>query len=142
MFWERIRRLRLARKLSQAQLAMKVHVTAGAVSQWENDITRPVFETLDALAEALDTTVSYLLGSTDNPHRPTIDELSAEYEEELAREMRYWSLTDAQRADTNRRTLFHLAKNGSATDVRDACILIEALAKIRPDFYSPDRAKK
>lgn len=142
MFGKRIRELRRGKKYSQEQLARKLHVTQGAVSQWEKEITRPDFDLLDALAEALDTTVSYLLGSTDNPHRPTIDDLSAKYEEELAREMRYWSLTDAQRADPNRRALFHLAKNGSATDVRDACILIEALAKIRPDFYSPDRAKK
>ena len=137
MFGERIRRLRLAHKWSQTQLALKLHVTAGAVSQWENDITRPTFETLDALAEALGTTVPYLLGSTDNPHRPTLKELSEEFEEDLAREMRYWSLDEAQRADPNRRELFLLAKKGSASDVRNVCLLIDALRKIIPDFYTP-----
>ena len=136
MFGERIRKQRKAKGMSQEQLARKLHVTQGAVSQWEKELTRPDFDLLDALAEALDTTVAYLLGSTDNPHRPTLDELSEEYEEDLARELRYWSLDEAQRADPNRRELFLLAKKGSASDVRNACLLIDALRKIIPDFYT------
>ena len=137
MFGGRIRKQRKTKGMSQEQLARKLHVTQGAVSQWEKELTRPDFDLLDALAEALDTTVAYLLGSTDNPHRPTLDELSEEYEEDLAREMRYWSLDEAQRTDPNRRELFLLAKKGSASDVRNACLLIDALRKIIPDFYTP-----
>lgn len=139
MFGERIRKQRKAKGLSQEQLARKLHVTQGAVSQWEKELTRPDFDLLDALAEALGTTVSYLLGSTDNLHRPTLDELSEEYEEDLAREMRYWALDEAQRVDPNRRELFLLAKKGSASDVRNACLLIDALRKITPGFYTPDQ---
>ena len=139
MFGERIRKQRKDKGMSQEQLARKLHVTQGAVSQWEKELTRPDFDLLDALAEALGTTVAYLLGSTDNPHRPTLDELSEEYEEELAREMRYWSLDEAQRTDPNRRELFLLAKKGSASDVRNACLLIDALRKIIPDFYTPSQ---
>lgn len=139
MFGERIRKQRKAKGMSQEQLARKLHVTQGAVSQWEKELTRPDFDLLDALAEALGTTVAYLLGSTDNPHRPTLDELSEEYEEDLAREMRYWSLEEAQRTDPNRRELFLLAKKGSASDVRNACLLIDSLRKIIPDFYTPSQ---
>lgn len=135
MFGERIRKSRKAKGLSQEQLARKLHVTQGAVSQWEKELTRPDFDLLDALAEALDTTVSYLLGSTDNPHRPTLAELSKEYEDELMQEMLYWSLDEAQRADPNRRELFLLAKKGSSSDVQSVCLLIDALRRIIPDFY-------
>lgn len=135
LFGKRIKELRLKSKMSQAQLAQKLHVTAGAVSQWENGITRPNFDTFDALTEILNTTGSYIFGSTDNPHRPTTDELRAEKEEEIARQMSFWSLDDAQLIDSNRRRLFLLAKNGSGDDVKNACIILDALRLIIPDFY-------
>lgn len=135
MFEERLREMRQRRKLSQTQLALKLHVTPGAVSQWEKGLTRPTFETLDTLAETLDTTMAYLLGSTDDPRRVSYDDLSAEYEEELNRDLIRWSLDEDKRNDPNRRVLFHLAKHGSDRDVKIIGALIKALQSVDPDFY-------
>jgi transcriptional regulator with XRE-family HTH domain len=63
---ERIRALRIARGLSQQQLAEKCGVTKGAVSQWELALTEniklPVFL---ALCEVLGTDPHYLVFGPD-----------------------------------------------------------------------------
>lgn len=136
MLGERIRERRLIVHLSQAQLAKKLHVTQGAVSQWEKEITRPDFDILNALEDILNTNLSYLLGSSDNPQpRPSIDELSAEYEAEQERDLARWSLDDEKRKNSDRRLLFQLAKNGSDFDVRMLGALIRALQATNPQFY-------
>jgi transcriptional regulator with XRE-family HTH domain len=132
----RIKERRVQCGLSQNEVAKALQVTQGAVSQSEKDITRPDFQTFEDLADVLDTTLVYLLGKTDNPHRLTTEELSAEYEKELERELIYWSLSEKQREDQNRRKLFLLAKNGSQTEVKTACILIDALRAAVSGFYS------
>lgn len=138
MLGDRIRELRLAKGMSQAQLARKLHVTQGAVSQWEKGLTRPDFDLLNALETVLGTNLSYLVGSTDDASaRPTIDQLSAEYEAELEREMLAWSLGDDDRRNPDRRLLFLLAKHGSDGDVRLAAALVKALQDNNPHFYRP-----
>lgn len=130
MLGERIRQRRTDLHLSQTQLAKRLHVTPGAVSQWEKGLTRPTFETLDMLANILDTTMSYLLGSTDDPKRLTIEEMAKDYEEEMARALVYWSLDEEQRSDPARRGLFLLAKNGKQQDVQRIWAVVKALQTV------------
>ena len=134
MFEVRLKEMRQRRNISQTQLALKLHVTPGAVSQWEKGLTRPTFETLDALAETLNTTMAYLLGETNDPRRATNAEMSAEYEAELEREQIRWSLDDSKRTDPDRRTLFLLAKYGSENEVRIVGAIIKALQTVDPTF--------
>jgi DNA-binding XRE family transcriptional regulator len=66
---DRIRTLRQARGLSQSQLAERVGVTAGAVSQWENGNTQNIkIPTYLKLCTELGTTPHYLaLGPNHKP---------------------------------------------------------------------------
>ena len=56
-----IREMRVAKELTQDQLAAAVGVTQGAVVQWENGTTAPRFRTLPRLAEVLGVPVDKLV---------------------------------------------------------------------------------
>ena len=66
---ERIRSSRQKAKLSQIELASSVGTENNTVSRWERDVMQPSVETVRKLAAALDTSVAYLLGETDDPRR-------------------------------------------------------------------------
>jgi transcriptional regulator with XRE-family HTH domain len=55
-----ISRLRKKQGLSQVQLAEKLNITQGAVSQWEMGLSNPKSEILPELAKALDCTIDEL----------------------------------------------------------------------------------
>jgi transcriptional regulator with XRE-family HTH domain len=55
-----ISRLRKKQGLSQVQLAKKLNVTQGAVSQWEMGLSNPKSEILPELAKALNCTIDEL----------------------------------------------------------------------------------
>ena len=56
-----IRRLRIERGLSQAQLAERLHVTRQTVSSWERDLSHPDIGTLEAMAAVYDMSLEELL---------------------------------------------------------------------------------
>lgn len=56
-----IRKLRKERKLSQEQLAERLHVTRQAVSSWETGKNQPDIEMLEAIAKAFDTDLYMIL---------------------------------------------------------------------------------
>ena len=67
----RIRALRQHKRWSQGVLAYKTGTTAPQISRIENNERPGVSAILiGRIAEALDTTVEYLLGQTDNSERP------------------------------------------------------------------------
>jgi transcriptional regulator with XRE-family HTH domain len=53
-------KLRRKQGLSQVQLAEKLNITQGAVSQWEMGLSKPKSEILPELAKALDCTIDEL----------------------------------------------------------------------------------
>ena len=55
-----ISRLRKKQGLSQVQLAEKLNITQGAVSQWEMGLSKPKSEILPELAKALNCTIDEL----------------------------------------------------------------------------------
>ena len=55
--------LRTKNKLSQNDLAEKLHVTRQAVSRWETGETMPNTETLKMLSKLFDVSINTLLGS-------------------------------------------------------------------------------
>ena len=115
---ERIAARRKQLGKSQAQLAEDVNITKQAVSNYEKGLRTPDFETLDNLAEALHTTLGYLIGAD------SVDP-AQQAREELAE-------------DPDRKALLNLARYGSAQDVRQVAALIVALKKTNPDFYDGD----
>ena len=62
MLNERIREIRLARKISQVELAKALGVTKQSVSNWENDNIQPSIDMLVKIADVLHVSTDYLLG--------------------------------------------------------------------------------
>lgn len=78
MLNENIKSLRMAKGLSQEELASRIHVVRQTVSKWEKGLSVPDAEMVSRLAEELGTTVAALLGETI-PHaepQETIESLS------------------------------------------------------------------
>ena len=67
MIGEKIRYFRLLKRYSQEQIARKMNITQGAVSQWEKGRTVPDAGTLIQLAKLFDCTVNDL--TSDDPVR-------------------------------------------------------------------------
>lgn len=65
MLSERIKEIRMAKKLSQVELSEILGVTKQSVSNWENDNIQPSVEMLVKIAEAFNVSVDYLLGRED-----------------------------------------------------------------------------
>ena len=66
-----IKRCRMARGLTQEDLAQRLHVTRQTVSSWERSNSRPDLDQLEAIAAAMDTEVTVLLYGPETPRRPT-----------------------------------------------------------------------
>ena len=60
-----IKKARLIAGLSQSDLAKKVGVSTGAISQWETGQSQPKAKRLKKLAEELNTTVDKLLADEE-----------------------------------------------------------------------------
>lgn len=65
IFAERLRELRIERKLSMKQLAKSINTTDAAISNWENDINEPKITYLKAIAIYFGVSTDYLLGLED-----------------------------------------------------------------------------
>lgn len=65
-----LKALRLSKKLSQQQLALRLDLSQQTIYKYENEITEPDIATLIRLANYFNTSVDYLIGNTDNPQRP------------------------------------------------------------------------
>ena len=57
---QRIKNARKAARMTQKELGEKIGVTFQAVAQWENDLRKPKFETLQRIADALNVEVKTL----------------------------------------------------------------------------------
>lgn len=61
-FGENFKNIRKQCGLSQQEVADKLQIKQASVSDWENDVSRPDYEKLIALAELYDVTLYELLG--------------------------------------------------------------------------------
>lgn len=62
MLNQRIRELRIARKMSQVELAKVLGVSKQSVSNWENDNIQPSIEMLVKISRTFSVSTDYLLG--------------------------------------------------------------------------------
>ena len=69
----RIRELRIANALTQAELAEKVGVDKSAVSLWENDVNEPKASYVIRLAQAFHVSADYILGIEDEAGAKLLD---------------------------------------------------------------------
>ncbi len=56
-----LKKIRTEKKLTQDALAEKIHVTRQAISNWENDKTKPDIESLEMLAKVLEVDIEELI---------------------------------------------------------------------------------
>ena len=63
----RIRDARIAKKLTQEELAKMIGVTKGSIAHYERNVSVPKVELLYPLMAALDVDANYLYGVTKNP---------------------------------------------------------------------------
>ena len=62
MLHEQIRRLRMARGITQVELAHRLGVSKQSVSNWESNNIQPSIELLEKTADLFGVTTDYLLG--------------------------------------------------------------------------------
>jgi transcriptional regulator with XRE-family HTH domain len=62
-FGDKIKELRLAKRMSQAELGDVLGVTRAAVQQWESNTTRPALNKLSELARFFDISLADLMGA-------------------------------------------------------------------------------
>ncbi|MGB2540635.1 helix-turn-helix domain-containing protein [Leuconostoc suionicum] len=63
----RIKELRTQKKLTQSELAETINTSRVTISRIESETRQPSYAMLSLIADALDTTVEYLAGTTNNP---------------------------------------------------------------------------
>lgn len=79
-----LKNLRLKKDLSQQQLANLMHTTQQSIYKYEKGIASPNLEMLTNMAEFFETSVDYLIGNTDIPHKiESVTEHSLNIDEEL-----------------------------------------------------------
>ena len=93
MLGNRLKKLRLEKKLTQLQIAQKVNISEARYNLYENNKRQPDYELLKSLAEVLETTTEYLLGNDNTtktissviPDNELADKLSVLIENEHAK---------------------------------------------------------
>lgn len=66
IFAQRLRELRLEKKLSMKELAKNIDTTDAAISYWENEINEPKISHLKKIALFFNVSSDYLLGLESN----------------------------------------------------------------------------
>jgi len=69
MISDKIKQIRRTHYLNQTEFANRIGVTQGAVSQWENGLTRPNFDQLRAISAAFGISVNDIIDETEEPRR-------------------------------------------------------------------------
>ena len=84
MLGEKIKKARTIAKMTQEELAKKVGRSRVTVGRWESGQREPFAGEVLAIANALNTSVTYLMGETEDPTRPTsLPEPDGKKDEEL-----------------------------------------------------------
>ena len=65
IFCERLKSLRIEKKLSQPDLAKLIDVSKGMISFWENGINEPTISNVIKLCQIFEVSADYLLGIED-----------------------------------------------------------------------------
>ncbi len=90
-FGERLRNLRICRKLSQNSLAKKIgYKTSGSISKIENNITPPDIETLSKIAVILNADLHWLITGKTTPALMSVAERFVYLTERLAPYMTFY----------------------------------------------------
>ena len=64
-FAERLKELRSEKNVGQVELSVKIGVSKGIISMWENGLREPKLSNLISLAEYFGVSLDYLVGLSD-----------------------------------------------------------------------------
>lgn len=64
-FKDKLKELRIEKKISQAELAKELNVSQRSISSWETGFRQPDFETLEKIAKYFNVSTDYILGIKD-----------------------------------------------------------------------------
>ncbi|MHC9537831.1 helix-turn-helix domain-containing protein [Dellaglioa sp. BT-FLS60] len=65
-FGEKLKAIRKSKRLTQLDLAIRLTVSKGTISAYEQGLSYPSLETLVKICDILDTSADYLLGISDD----------------------------------------------------------------------------
>lgn len=108
----RIKTLRKLAGYSQEQIARKLNVSQGAVSQWERGVTIPASEQLLALADILHVSIDDLLDRSQEGAQMDAD---------------IYALRERMRRDPAFRLLFAAADKASPEHIKAAAAMLKSL---------------
>lgn len=111
---ERLRVARKSRGWSQADLAERAGLSRSAIGMYETGSREPDFETMEALCDAFNCSMSYLLDDVSLPNDAEV-----------------WDFREACRKNPDMRTLFSLARTADPTDMKAAIAVLETLKGAR-----------
>ncbi len=95
---ERLRKAREDSGLSQSELATRVQVQPPVISHFETGKRSPSIVSLRRLADALDVSVDYLLGRSDDPAGGATDPVGDTPLARVHRKMRGWDIEKQEEA--------------------------------------------
>ncbi len=124
----RIAELRKSHGMSQKALGDKLHVTQGAVSQWENERTLPDTQQQRAIASFFDVSLDYLTGLSNDPKAISQSysvSASMDMSASSAEDQEIWALRESLRRDPDRKMLFDAAANVPAEDILTAVRILD-----------------
>ena len=121
-FSETLKRIRMAKGMSQEELADFLGTSKQNISRYESGEVSPKISTAALIARKLGVSLSYLNGEPGSSFDDPVP----------------WTLRQEEREDPDRKALFMLSKYGSAKDIRQVNALIDALKATNPDFYDGD----
>lgn len=112
MLGDNIKRIRMSKNISQAELSDKMHVARTTISSWETNRTEPTMGNIEQLAKIFNCKKSDLIG--DDP----IDEMHFKMVEENKKEILISDLT-------------YIARESEIEDIKQAIKFLEFM-KFRP----------
>lgn len=74
MLGERLVELRKQKGLTQEEFSSSLNISRGTYAQYEIERRQPDYDTLKKIADFFKVSIDYLLGRTDNPTPPSIED--------------------------------------------------------------------
>ncbi len=116
--------LRLAKGMSQVELAEALGITRSRLSMYELGQREPDFETLELIADYFNVDIDYLMGRTE---KTTMIPQSYYLNEETAK------IAQEVFDDPDLRILFDASRNARPEDIRLAADLLRRMKETNPD---------
>lgn len=125
MLGNKLKQLREARCLTQADIAKEIGVSRERYNQYENNRRSPDYDTLVILAKSFNVSTDYLLGRTDDP-LPIRD-----VDQDLHDEHDYNKELDAFLSDDEMTSMFYDYKNWTEEEKRNLLNILKGQEALR-----------